>query len=64
MLDKLTAAHQKAFAKYGDEIGATLNKFEMLPAYSSAKELVDQNNYRRDLFRKAAKGMGILVPNR
>ena len=64
VLDKLTAAHQKAFAKYGDEIGATLNKFEMLPAYSSAKELVDQNNYRRDLFRKAAKGMGILVPNR
>ncbi len=62
--DKLTAAHQKAFAKYGDEIGATLKKFEMYPAFLSAKELVDQNNYRRDLFRKAAKSMGIYVPNR
>ncbi len=64
VLNKLVAAHQKAFAKYGDEIGSMLNKFEMVPAFMSAKDLADQNNYRRDLFRKAAKSMGILVPNR
>lgn len=64
VVNKLTVAHRKAFEKYGDEISATLKKFEMFPAFMSAKELAEQNSYRRDLFRRAAKSMGILVPNR
>lgn len=70
IITKLYDAHQKAYAKYGDELGAIINKFEMVPAfpgnpaYLSAAEIIDQNNSRRDAFRKITKDMGILVPNR
>jgi tripartite-type tricarboxylate transporter receptor subunit TctC len=64
IVNKLYAAHQKVFAKYGDELGAMLEKFEMYPAFLSPEEIVDQNKSQMDAFRIAVKNMGIYVPNR
>jgi tripartite-type tricarboxylate transporter receptor subunit TctC len=64
IINKLTDVNQKVFAKYGGEIETLLNKFEMLSSFLSADEVAKQNNYRRDIFRKITKSMGIYVPNR
>jgi tripartite-type tricarboxylate transporter receptor subunit TctC len=64
IINKLNDYHQKAFAKYGDEIAATFKNYEMYPAFLSADELAEENKARRDAFRIVAKNMGILVPDR
>jgi tripartite-type tricarboxylate transporter receptor subunit TctC len=64
IITKLYDVNQKVFAKYGHEIEELLHKFEMVSSFLNADEVIKQNNYRRDEFRKITKSMGIYVPNR
>jgi tripartite-type tricarboxylate transporter receptor subunit TctC len=64
IVNKLYEVHQKAFAKYGNELAAEFAKFEIYPSFLSTKELLDQNKSRVDMFRAQTKKMGILLPNR
>ena len=64
VINKLNDVNKKVFAKYGDEIEEFVRKFEMLTNFMSGDDVVKQNNYRRDEFRRITKSMGIYIPNR
>lgn len=64
VINKLNDANQKVFAKYGDEINEYVRKFEMVTNFMSADDVVKQNKYRGDEFRRITKSMGIYIPNR
>jgi tripartite-type tricarboxylate transporter receptor subunit TctC len=61
VIARLYDAHQKAFAKYGDEIDSLITKFELVTAFWTPEEVLKWNKKERDVYYEIAKDLGALV---
>jgi len=59
VVQRLTAAHRKAFAKYRGELERRLQALELVPVNMGGAAVLRQLRERDALFRSLAPGMGL-----